>query len=454
MEKKIFPRLMICGTNSGCGKTTVTGAVLQALKQRGISLAPYKCGPDYIDPMFHQWITGNPSVNLDGVFLQPEKMRGIFAWHMQEKQCAVIEGVMGYYDGQGNSDMASSYYVAKETATPAVLVVCPEGIALSVAAMIKGYRDFRCPSMIYGVILNGIREGMYPFYRKLIERETGLKVYGFLPKDPEASLENRHLGLVTAQEQEALEDKLRILGDLAEKYIDLDGLTALAESAGAFEYTEAFTDFKEITDVRLAVARDRAFCFYYEDNLECLRQLGVELVYFSPLEDGRLPENIQGIYLGGGYPELYGEKLSQNTSMLADIRLAAARELPMLAECGGYMYLSETIEDSEGKIWPMAEIVQGRSRITEKLGPFGYIQIQSEKESLIGEHAVPAHEFHYSEMSGEQGDFEIWKRTGKGWNGGTALPWLYAAYPHLYFYGCPQIPINFVRMMEAVKDDH
>lgn len=300
MKKDFFPRLMVCGTGSGCGKTTVTGAILQAFRQRGISLAPYKCGPDYIDPMFHREITGNVSVNLDGVFLSPEKMREIFAWHMEGKQAAVIEGVMGYYDGQGSSDRASSYDVARITGTPAVLVVRPGGTALSAAAMIQGYRDFRQPSMISGIILNDIREGMYAYYKEMIEAETGLKVYGFLPKSAEVALQSRHLGLVTVREQENLEKKLRMLGTMAEKYIDLDGLMALAESAGSLSYTEAFTEFKKTGDVRLAVAGDRAFCFYYADNLECLRRLGAELVFFSPLEDPGLPENIQGIYLGGG----------------------------------------------------------------------------------------------------------------------------------------------------------
>lgn len=454
MKRKAFPRLMICGTHSGCGKTTVTGAILQALRQRGISLAPYKCGPDYIDPMFHQRITGNVSVNLDGVFLDAQKMREIFAWHMRGKEMAVIEGVMGYYDGRGSSDLGSSYHVARVTGTPAVLVVRPEGTALSTAALIKGYRDFRYPSMTSGVILNGIREGMYSFYKELIERETGMKVYGFLPKTDSVGLESRHLGLVTAQEQENLDNKLKTLGELAEKYIDLDALKALAEDVVTFEYEEAFTAFQRMTEVRLAVAKDRAFCFYYEDNLECLRQLGVELVYFSPLEDKKLPENIQGIYLGGGYPEIYGEKLSGNVALLADIRRGAARKLPILAECGGYMYLAETMEDGKGNIWPMAGVVRGHSRMTEKLGPFGYVQVKDCNSGLIGGEGVPAHEFHYSVMEDEEGDFEIRKTPGKVWKGGRSLPWLYGAYPHLYFYGCPEIPINFVRAMEAAKDDH
>ena len=453
MKKDFFPRLMVCGTGSGCGKTTVTGAILQAFRQRGISLAPYKCGPDYIDPMFHREITGNVSVNLDGVFLSPEKMREIFAWHMEGKQAAVIEGVMGYYDGQGSSDRASSYDVARITGTPAVLVVRPGGTALSAAAMIQGYRDFRQPSMISGIILNDIREGMYAYYKEMIEAETGLKVYGFLPKSAEVALQSRHLGLVTVREQENLEKKLRMLGTMAEKYIDLDGLMALAESAGSLSYTEAFTEFKKTGDVRLAVAGDRAFCFYYADNLECLRRLGAELVFFSPLEDPGLPENIQGIYLGGGYPEVYVKKLSENTSMLTSMRRAAERKIPVLAECGGYMYLSREIQDAEGKIWPMAGILGGRARMTESLGPFGYVRIQTQKESLIGNQAVPAHEFHYSMMENEPEDFEIRKKTGRGWRGGAALPWLYGAYPHLYFYSCPEIPINFIQAMEAVKHD-
>lgn len=227
--------LMIGGTGSGCGKTTVTAAVLAALTARKMKLAPYKCGPDYIDPMFHRRITGTPSVNLDSVFLEPEKLRKIFAWHMKERDMAVIEGVMGYYDGQGRGDRGSSYHVALITKTPAVLVVRPEGTALSAAALIQGFKNFREESMIRGVILNGIREGMYPFYKELIETETGLKVYGFLPKDSDVFLKSRHLGLVTASEQESLSEKLALLGAMAEKYIDLDGLIELGRTAEFFE---------------------------------------------------------------------------------------------------------------------------------------------------------------------------------------------------------------------------
>lgn len=461
----VMPRLMFGGTGSGCGKTTVTAAVLQALTARKMKLAPYKCGPDYIDPMFHRQITGSPSINLDSVFLEPEKLRRIFTWHMKGKDMALIEGVMGYYDGQGGGSKGSSYHVASITKTPVVLVVRPEGTALSVAASVQGFKNFREDSMIQGVILNGVREGMYNFYRKLLEEEIGLKVYGFLPKDSKVSLESRHLGLVTAAEQERLSEKLSVLGELAEKYLDLDGLLALAKTAEPMAARDAFDEISPVGYVRLAVAMDEAFCFYYEDNLELLRRLGAELVPFSPMRDAHLPENIQGIYLGGGYPELYAKRLSENERMKEEIRQAAERRMPIIGECGGYMYLAESIQggnmqkggtsDDREELWPMVGIVPGKCRMTGKLGPFGYVTGTVRKDSLIGMagETFMAHEFHYSVMDGGAKDFILSKSNGRGWSGGTAGEYLYAAYPHLYFYANPEIAENFVRAMEAVKHD-
>lgn len=448
-------RLMIGGTQSGCGKTTVTAAVLRALTARRIQSAPYKCGPDYIDAMFHRRITGTPSVNLDSVFLEPERLQQIFAWHMQNRDMALIEGVMGYYDGQGSGDKGSSYHIAAITKTPVALVVRPEGTALSAAAFIQGFKNFREDSMIRGVILNGVREGMYGFYRDLIERETGLKVYGFLPKDSKVTLESRHLGLVTAEEQECLSEKLAVLGELAEKYIDLDGLIRLAAEAKPLNVRDAFEGTAKVGDVRLAVAMDRAFCFYYEDNLELLRRLGAELVPFSPMRDRHLPKNIQGIYIGGGYPEVYAKELSENETMKADVYQAYRRGLPIIGECGGYMYLSESIRDNGGKSWPMTGVVPGKCRMTGKLGPFGYITGKCQKDSLIGKAGADfiAHEFHYSLMEDGTADFSMSKANGRCWKGGTAMNNLYAAYPHLYFYANPEIAVNFVRAMEAVKHD-
>ena len=441
MTEHFMKRLMIGGTQSGCGKTTVTAAVLAALTARKMKLAPYKCGPDYIDPMFHRRITGRPSINLDSVFLEPEKLRKIFAWHMKESDMAVIEGVMGYYDGQGKGDRGSSYHVASITKTPAVLVVRPEGTALSAAAIVQGFKNFREESMLRGIILNGIREGMYPFYREMIEAETGLKVYGFLPKESNVFLESRHLGLVTAA-------KLVLLGAMAEKYIDLDGLIGLAGTAEPFEPMNAFEEFPTMGNVRLAVALDEAFCFYYEDNLEMLRRFGAEIIPFSPLRDACLPEHIHGIYIGGGYPEIYAERLSENESMRMDILRAGRRGLPIIGECGGYMYLCGSIQSR-----PMVGLVPGKCRMTEKLGPFGYVRGTCRKDSLIGKagETFAAHEFHYSLMADGGEDFLLSKPGRRSWSGGTAGGNIYAAYPHLYFYANPEIPKRFMGAMEAFR---
>ncbi|MFR7475281.1 cobyrinate a,c-diamide synthase [Frisingicoccus sp.] len=406
-EPVFMPRLMFGGTGSGCGKTTVTAAVLQALTARKMKLAPYKCGPDYIDAMFHRQITRSPSINLDSVFLEPEKLRRIFTWHMKGKDMALIEGVMGYYDGQANGDEGGDYHVASITKHRSCWL-CPENHFVSGDQRLS--LKLREDSMIQGVILNGVREGMYNFYRKLLEEETGLKVYGFLPKDSKVSLESRHLGLVTAAEQERLSEKLSALGELAEKYLDLDGLLALAKTAEPMAVRDAFAEISPVGYVRLAVAMDEAFCFYYEDNLELLRRLGAELVPFSPMRDAHLPENIQGIYLGGGYPELYAKRLSENERMKEEIRQAAERRVPIIGECGGYMYLAESIQDgnmqkggtSDGRrTLAHGRNRSGKCRMTGKLGPFGCDWNRPER-SLIGlaGETFMAHEFHYSVMDG------------------------------------------------------
>ena len=454
-EKKRQARLMIAGTNSGCGKTSVTAAVMMALKAKNRHIAPYKCGPDYIDPMFHRHICGVPSINLDGVFSDNEALKELFSCHMEGKDIAILEGVMGYYDGQGATDRASSYHLASALSIPTVLVVRPKGQALSTAALICGYRDFRKPSMISGIILNGIREGMYDFYKKMIEAETGLTVYGFLPDMPENRLESRHLGLITDEEQKDLDAKLVRMGELAEKYNDLEGLSKLAESAEDLEAASAFQSFSGQAGVRLAVARDRAFCFYYEDNLECLRRMGVTLVPFSPISDRHLPEDIHGIYLGGGYPELFGRKLSENKTMLEDMAGCFGR-IPIIAECGGYMYLTENLTDLDGQCWQMAGVIRGQCRMERKLGPFGYVELSTETDSLLGKSGcrVPAHEFHYSSISGACEDLTISKKGRRIRHGGQISEMFYGAYPHLYFYSCPELVKNFVRKMEWVKNDH
>ena len=435
------PRLLLAGTGSGCGKTTVTSALLRALQRRGTPLAAFKCGPDYIDPMFHTAVLGIPSRNLDLFFVDEAAVCGQLARHVPADGAGIIEGVMGFYDGiSGTSDAASAAHLARATDTPAVLVVRPRGQSLSLAAEIRGFRDF-APNTLRGVILNGVSKAMYPFYKAIAEK-AGLPVYGCLPPVPEAEIPDRHLGLVTAQEIGCLQAKLDRLADAAEQGLDLDGLLALARSAPPLE--DRSTPLAPVTDrpVRIAVAQDRAFCFYYADNFDVLRALGAALVPFSPLADEKLPGGIDGLYLGGGYPELYADQLAANRSMRADIRAAVQGGLPVVAECGGFLYLHRTLD---GKA--MAGVIDADAHMTKKLQPFGYVTLTAGRDNLLcpaGE-TMRAHEFHYAQSSDNGSAFRAEKPNGRAWDCVHANETLYAGFPHLYFRANPAAAARFVR---------
>ena len=435
------PRLLLAGTGSGCGKTTVTSALLRALQRRGTPLAAFKCGPDYIDPMFHTAVLGIPSRNLDLFFVDEAAVCGQLARHVPADGAGIIEGVMGFYDGiSGTSDAASAAHLARATDTPAVLVVRPRGQSLSLAAEIRGFRDF-APNTLRGVILNGVSKAMYPFYKAIAEK-AGLPVYGCLPPVPEAEIPDRHLGLVTAQEIGGLQAKLDRLADAAEQGLDLDGLLALARSAPPLEDRSA--PLAPVTDrpVRIAVAQDRAFCFYYADNFDVLRALGAALVPFSPLADEKLPGGIDGLYLGGGYPELYADQLAANRSMRADIRAAVQGGLPVVAECGGFLYLHRTLD---GKA--MAGVIDADAHMTKKLQPFGYVTLTAGRDNLLcpAGGAMRAHEFHYAQSSDNGSAFRAEKPNGRAWDCVHANETLYAGFPHLYFRANPAAAARFVR---------
>ena len=434
-----LPRVLIAGTNSGCGKTTVVCGILQALKERGLSLSPCKCGPDYIDPMFHSAVLGLRCRNLDLQFFDENTLRYLLS---QGEGLAVIEGVMGYYDGVGVTREASSYAVAKALRAPAVLVVNARGAAHSILAVLAGFYGLCPDSGIQGVILNNCSPMLYPRLKSLIEAHFhgAVRPLGFLPPLERCSLESRHLGLVTAAEVTDLQKKLRILGENTEKYVDLDGLLALAHSAPALSW-QAPSLPAPGSPVRIALARDKAFCFYYEDNLRLLEQLGAQLVPFSPLEDGALPENIQGLYLGGGYPELYAQELSRNTSLRLELRRALEGKLPCIAECGGFLYLQETLLD-----YPMVGFLKGRGFYTGHLVRFGYASLTAQRDGMLlrrGE-SVQAHEFHYYDVDDPGDGFMAQKASGASWRCGVTTDSLYAGFPHLHFYANPILAARFL----------
>lgn len=428
-----IPRIILAGTNSGCGKTTVTCAILQALVNRGMKVGAFKCGPDYIDPMFHSRIIGAKSANLDLHFFRENTLRYLLAKNAADRDVSIIEGVMGYYDGTGlTTTRASSYEVAKVTASPVVLVVSAKGASLSVLATIQGFLTLYPENNIKGVILNQCTAITYGALAKAIEERLGIRAFGYLPKLADCALESRHLGLVTAAEVENLREKLFHLAQQAEKTIDLDGLLALAEDAKPLSYDPVALPRME--PVRIAVAKDNAFCFYYEDSLEAMAEMGAELVSFSPLNDEKLPENIHGLYLGGGYPELYVPKLSENHSMLASIRGALEKGLPCIAECGGFMYLTEAIGE-----YPMVGFLPGKCFDNGKLTRFGYVTLRAKADNMLckaGEE-IPGHEFHHWDCIQPGDCFTATKSTGKSWDCAVVTDRLYAGYPHFHFYANP-----------------
>lgn len=430
-------RVLIAGTHSGCGKTTVFCALLSALKRRGLSPSAFKCGPDYIDPMFHRRALGVPGGNLDPFFSPPRRLRQRLS---PPGGPALLEGAMGYYDGVGPGGRFSAWDVARETATPAVLVIDARGMYASAGAVLRGFLGYRSPSQIRGVIFNNASRKVYDGLRELAEQE-GVRPLGFLPRTPGATLASRHLGLVTAAEIEDLEGKLTLLGSLAEEHLDLDGLLALAGTAPALD--EPTRPLRPIRRVRVAVARDEAFCFLYEETLELLSALGCEPVFFSPLRDGGLPPGIGGLYLCGGYPELYLEALSANAALRAAVRGAVEGGMPAVAECGGFLYLHDTLEG-----YPMAGVIHARAFRTPSLRRFGYAVLRAGRDNLLcaaGEE-IPAHEFHYYDSTDCGGDFTAEKPvTGVSWPCVHAGETLYAGFPHLYLDANPVFAENFLR---------
>ena len=450
----VIPRILFAGTNSGCGKTTVTCAVLQALVNRGLRVGAFKCGPDYIDPMFHSRIIGAKSANLDSYFFDDNTLRFLLARNGADRDVSILEGVMGFYDGMGlTSTQASTYSVARITQTPAVLVVGAKGASLSILAAIQGFLDFCPDNRIQGVILNLCTPATYgPLAEQIEQRFAGrIRLLGFLPKLPDCALESRHLGLVTAAEVENLQEKLRILAAQAERTIDLDGLLQLAKTApGICCDPVELPRFEE--KVRIAVARDPAFCFYYEDSLEALTRMGAALIPFSPLTDSELPENIQGLYLGGGYPELYARQLSENASMRRSVKSALTKGLPCIAECGGFLYLTEAIAD-----FPMVGFLSGKSYDTGKLTRFGYVLLRAKTDQMLckaGEE-IRGHEFHHWDCTEPGSAFTAVKElSGKRWECVVSTPTLYAGFPHFHFYANPSFAVNFYRACLKEKENY
>ena len=447
-------QFLLAAPRSGSGKTTMTCALLMALKRRGCAPCAFKSGPDYIDPMFHRAVLGVESRNLDLFFSAPETVRTLYAKGAAGHGAAVCEGAMGFYDGLGGvSDRASAWHLADTLGLPVLLVVEPKGQSLTLAAELKGLDSFRTPSHIAGILLNNCTARMHALLAPMLEEETGLPVLGFLPKLPEAVIGSRHLGLYTAAEVENLQQKLALLADAAEEHIDWPRLLALCEKEPPALPVQPETPPAR---VRIAVAQDEAFCFTYAETLEAFRDAGAEVVFFSPLRDTALPENIGGLYLPGGYPELHARELSENTSLLREIKQKIESGLPTAAECGGFLYLGQSLTDAEGQSWPMAGVLPGEAKDAGRLVRFGYATLSADSDSMLfraGE-SFPIHEFHHWDSTANGVALAAKKPVGGAeWRCGSVNEHFYAGFPHLYWAGTP-LPQRFAAAAENYRRDH
>lgn len=441
-------KLVIAGINSGAGKTTVSVALMKLLTSRGLDVAPFKTGPDYIDPGFHEFVTGRESHNLDSWMLDEDTVRYLFNKNSRGADIAVIEGVMGLFDGCGTASAGSTAHVAAITGSPVVLVADAKGMSRSIAAMINGFLSFDPSVNITGVIFNRVSgERHYSLLKKIVDENCPVKCFGYIPSDPEISLGSRHLGLVPAEELPELAVKIERMAGLAEACIEIDALLDAAEDDNSsFDVPVYLQEIKGTgIGLKIGIAADRAFSFYYRDNISLMEEAGIELVKFSPVNDPELPEGLDGIYLGGGYPEVFASELSANRTMLDDIKMKCMNGMPVYAECGGLIYLTSGITDHHGEFFPMAGFFGHKSLMTRKLQRFGYVKINYDGIEL------KAHEFHHSILEGgdDETEFEYTvtkESTGEKWNCGLRKMNVLAGYPHIHFYSS----IEFFRKLVAL----
>ncbi len=462
-QKQAF---LICGTHSGCGKTTLTLGLLAALKARGLHVRPFKVGPDFIDPGLHTKICGAQSRNLDGWMVGRGWSEALFSRFMAGADVGLIEGVMGLFDGyDGKTESGSSAEMAKWLGVPAVLVVDAKSMARSAAALVRGFMDFDPALKFAGIIFNRIGGAKHLAYLKeaIASSCPEAVVLGAVPREEAVRMPERHLGLVTADEMKLDSAWQEQLSELVEKHLDIDLLLertkyCVAEEVGGEAVRPAISQGRGLPAAarrpEIAVARDAAYCFYYPDNLELLEKAGARLHFFSPLNGESLPENCSGAYLGGGYPELFAEAISGNRAFLDSLRARARSAMPIYAECGGLMTLGRFIETIEGQRLPMAAILPFGTRMLPRLKALGYTEAVFRRECLLGAPGtvVRGHEFHYSEIVEQTQDpglelvYELCGRRGEvlrkeGYQAGSVL----ASYVHLHWGSAPRAAEGFVR---------
>lgn len=441
---KYMKKILIAGTNSGVGKTTISLGIMQALTKRNMKVQPYKIGPDYIDPSYHTFITGRHSRNLDSYMLDDEQIKYVFNKSSEDADISVVEGVMGLYDGIGiDLDNCTSSYASKLLKAPVILVINGKAMAASSAAMVLGYKELDSRVNIAGVIVNNVKtKTHYEIIKNAVEKYCGVEVLGYFPPNNEFSLESRHLGLVPSVEIESLKTKFSNLADEIEKYINIDRIVEISESEEvetSFE-VDSFIKKYKVENKSIAIAYDKAFNFYYRENIDLLRDLGLNIKYFSPLEDKEVP-NTDYIYIGGGFPEIFGKELELNKSMRKSIFEAYERKIPIYAECGGLMYLGEKLINQENEEYEMVGIFKGSSKMTASLRRFGYSFGTAKEDTILSKkgEVIKGHEFHHSIFETNEDCAYIMrkerdKKIVDEWEGGYSKNNTLATYLHTHFY--------------------
>ena len=453
-------RIMIAAPKSGSGKTVITCALLQALKNRGEQVISYKCGPDYIDPMFHEKVIGVSAGNLDTFFTDETRTRELFLSCASKNNYAVLEGVMGIFDGLGGvREEGSSYHLAKVTKTPIIFVIDVKGMGRSVIPFIAGFLSYDKEHLIRGVILNRISKEYYKTIKSLIEEELKIQVIGFLPDKENFHVESRHLGLILPDELEDIKEKMQRISEEFCKTVSIESIMKIAEGAEEMENGEEKNAGAKKQEIRahekpiIAAAKDEAFCFYYVENIRMLEEMGADIKYFSPIHDKKLPEGCHALLLGGGYPELYAEKLSANCMMRAAVKKAIENGMPVVAECGGFMYLHSALKDKEGFSHEMAGVIPAVCFYTGKLVRFGYIEIREKQSCFLPEGArIKGHEFHYYDSSLNGDDAVAVKPvTGKEYSCMIEDETRFMGFPHLYYPSNPAFAEQFVKKAEKYR---
>lgn len=435
-------RLIISANSSGSGKTSITCGILKILKDMGLKVSAFKSGCDYIDGMYHSKITENASHNLDSCFSNENVLKYILCENSKTSDISIIEGVMGFYDGIGFTTKSSTYELSKMLNTPTVLILDCHSMGASIGAVLKGFLTYKSDNLIKGVIFNRISSHLYD-YTKQVALDMGIVPIGYIPKlSEDLLLESRHLGLITAEEINNFDNKLSKLAETISRTLDINKLLEISK-CNNLDYTSInHIDGKKI---KIAISKDVAFSFIYGDNIDFLKRSNCEIVYFSPLYDKELPQNIDGLILCGGYPELYAKTLSENLSMIKSIKKAIQNGTPFIAECGGFMYLQSSITIDNVK-YPMIDIFHGDCFKTNKLVRFGYTKLIPKSKNLMFNGELTTHEFHYSDTTCNGNDYSAIKMSNrKSWECVHGNNSFYAGYPHLYFYGNIDQINNFIK---------